>query len=288
MNHFTQSIRFLFYFAGILLALHSSLCPAALADAPGPSLTKEEISRLFHEANQLFAEGNRLALSDPEKAEDRYRGSILRFERIIKDGGIENGKLYYNIGNIYFRLKDIGRAIVNYRRAEQYIPGDINLQTNLEFARNIRKDRIAEKQETKILKTVFFWHYDLSLKTRIILFTFFFALLWVFAGVRIFIKKPALVWLTGMCAGLSVLFCCSAAVDVIGFHRAIPGVILSEEVIARKGNSASYEKSFKEPLHAGTEFVLLENRGSWLRVELPDARTCWVPSSEVELVREGL
>jgi hypothetical protein len=68
-------------------------------------------------------------------------------------------------------------------------------------------------------------------------------------------------------------------------QKSIPGVIITQKVVARKGNSESYKKSFKDPLHAGTEFNLLKHRGNWLQVELPDARTCWLPATDVELVR---
>ncbi len=269
-------------FIGLLF--NTYLC-AAENSGSSEYITAEEISRLFHEANSLFAEADKLAVSDPEKATALYKKSILRFDRIIKEGGIENGKLYYNIGNIYFRTKDIGRAILNFRRAEQYIGNDVNLQQNLEFARNTRKDQIEEKQQTKILKTLFFWHYDFAAKTRLILFTVSFILLWIFSIWYIFIKKSFFKWSISITAAMSVLFAGSLLIDYVSLQKSIPGVIISQEVVARKGNSESYKKSFKDPLHAGTEFKLIEHRGNWLQVELPDARTCWLPASDVELVR---
>jgi len=266
------------------LLFFSPLCAADDFKTNQP-LSPEEVSRLFHEANSMFSEADKLAVSDPEQATALYKKSISRFNRIIKEGGIENGKLYYNMGNIYFRTKDIGRAILNYRRAEQYIGNDVNLQQNLEFARNTRKDQIEEEQKTKILKTLFFWHYDLSAKTRLILFTFSFALLWIFAVIRIFSKKPLFRWAVSISAAVSVLFAGSLLINYFAQQKTIPGVVIAREVVARKGNSKSYKKSFKDALHAGTEFTLLEHRGNWLQVELPDARTCWLPASDVELVR---
>jgi len=269
-----------------LIAVSFNLLPysPSMAEA-AETITDDEISRLFHEANNLFAQANGVATSDPVKAKDLYQKSIMRFERIIKAGNIENGKLYYNIGNIYFRIKDIGRAILNYRRAEQYIANDVNLQKNLEFARNTRKDKIEEKQKTKILKTVFFWHYDLSSKIRLILFTAAFGLLWMFAAARVFIKRQFFSCAISITAAFSLMFAGSLIIEHAILQSTIPGVIISEKLIARKGNSASYEKSFKDPLHAGTEFTVLENRTSWLQVELPDARTCWVKAEDVELTR---
>jgi hypothetical protein len=86
-------------------------------------------------------------------------------------------------------------------------------------------------------------------------------------------------------SALSLLFAGSLAADEISYNKNRPGVIISSEVSARKGNSETYESSFKEPLHSGTEFILLEERGGWLNIELADARTCWVPAKDVEMVR---
>jgi len=249
------------------------------------TLDAAHIVDLYSQAKELFRQANDLAATDHDRAEDMYRKCAMRFERIIREGGIQNGRLYYNLGNVYFRMKDIGRAIVNYRRAEQYIPNDPNLKQNLKYAREKRLDEIEEKQETKVLKTLFFWHYDLSTKTRVISFTFCFLLLWIFTSIRIFLDKPAIGWCIVVTAVLSLCLAGSLAADEINLAKSRPGVIISHEVIARKGNSETYEPSFKDPLHAGTEFTLIEARTDWYYVELADARTCWVPSKDVEMVR---
>jgi hypothetical protein len=65
----------------------------------------------------------------------------------------------------------------------------------------------------------------------------------------------------------------------------LEGVILDPEVIARQGDADSYQPSFEDPLHAGTEFMLLEDRGEWWQIELPDGRSCWIPEKSSELVK---
>lgn len=249
------------------------------------ALDKAQISEVYNEANEMFRQANEISAQSPEKARDLYEKSALRYERIIREGGVKNGKLFYNLGNAYFRIKDIGRSILNYRRAEQYIPDDSNLKQNLDYAREKRLDQIEEEQKIKVLKTLFFWHYDMSTRTRLITFAIFFIVLWSSAAVRIFFKKSFLKHFIVVSIILSVFLGGSLITEEISFRKNLHGVIISNEVIARKGNSETYEPSFKEPLHAGTEFTLIEDRGNWYRVELVDARTCWVPSNDVEMVR---
>jgi tetratricopeptide (TPR) repeat protein len=249
------------------------------------SLDDAQISTLYTEAKNYFKQANETATKYPDEAHALYIKAAMRYESIIKDGGIHNGRIYYNLGNIYFQMKDIGRAILNYRRAMRYTPNDAMLKQNLNYAKERRQDKIEDRQETLVLKTLFFWHYDLSQKVRLILFFVFFILMWGIACVRIFIKRPFMGWSIASLAALSALFAGSLTADEISSRKSHPGVIISSEVVARKGNSETYEPSFKEPLHSGTEFTLLEDRGDWVNIELTDARSCWVPEKAIELVR---
>jgi tetratricopeptide (TPR) repeat protein len=249
------------------------------------SLDEAQVADLYTQAKDFFRQANELAAASPEQAEDLYRKAAMRYERILREGGIQNGKLYYNLGNVYFRLKDLGRAILNYRRAEQYIPNDPNLKQNLDYAREKRLDDIEEKQETKVLKTLFFWHYDLSTKGRIIIFSVCSMLLWTAAVIRIFSRASYLRWCITVSFILSLFLAGSLMAEEVSLRTTHPGVVISREVVARKGNSETYEPSFKDPLHSGTEFRLIEDRGSWYQIELADARTCWVHSKDVALVR---
>lgn len=274
-------------FANILALIIFLVCfwGNFLPPTEAATLDASQVADLYSQAKDLFRQANELAKASPDSAQGLYAKSAMRYERIIKEGGIENGRLYYNLGNVYFRMKDIGRAIVNYRRAEQFIPNDPNLKQNMEYARKKRLDEIEEKEKTKVLKTVFFWHYDLSTKTRAIVFTICFSMAWILAAIRIFTAKSFVVWSIAASIALSLLLAGSLAANEISLRKERPGVIISPEVIARKGNSDTYEPSFKESIHCGTEFVLVEDRGAWYRVELADSRTCWVPSKDVEMVR---
>jgi tetratricopeptide (TPR) repeat protein len=270
----------------LILMMLSFIQGVSLKAADASSLDRLQISALYDEAKDLFKQADEASLRYPQEAQSLYSKAAMRYELIVRDGGIYNGKIFYNLGNVYFRMNDLGRAILNYRRAELYIPYDTNLKQNLAYASEKRRDQIEDRQETKILKTLFFWHYDLSKKVRVIAFIISFMLMWGFACVKIFMKRSFLGWCIAFGAALSLLFAGSIAADEISHNKNRPGVIISSEVTARQGNSETYEPSFKDPLHAGTEFVLLEERGEWLNIELADARTCWVQAKDIELVRQ--
>ena len=267
--------------AVLLLGLFFAVRPG---NAESSHLLDSEVQRLFEQGNKFFREANEKAASDPDQAKELYQKAVLRFERMVSVGGIQNGFLFYNIGNAYFRMKDIGRAILNYRRAEQYLPHDINLKQNLAYARARRQDRVEEQQRTQVLKTLFFWHYDLSRRARWTVFLVLFNLSWLVAGLLLYVKRNPLRWGLLTSGVLALLFLVSVVFETVHRERERLGVVLTKEVKARKGDSVSYERSFENPLHAGTEFRLIEDRGEWYHVELMDGRRCWLPSREVGLV----
>lgn len=83
---------------------------------------------------------------------------------------------------------------------------------------------------------------------------------------------------------LTLCFLVSLIVETNTQAARISGVITADEVIARQGDGRSYEPSFKEPLHTGTEFDLLERRSGWFHIKLADDNEAWIPDDNAELI----
>ncbi len=260
-----------------IILLLSLLFPLLIGQAGADPQTGRE--ELLIQAASFFRQANES--DDPEEARRLYSKALLRYEKLSRE--IENGKLYYNIGNVYFRLDDLGQAIVNYRRAEQLIPDDPNLRQNLDYALSKRQDKIEPKQEEELLRTLFFWHYDLPSSLRMKIFAGFYISFWLLAGLIYASPLAMPKWPFILSLLLSVSFGGSLLLDRSA--RALPrGVLVAPEVIARKGDSTSYQPSFQDPLHPGTEFTILEDRNSWLHIELADGRQCWIEADSAEKI----
>ncbi len=267
----------------IICLLSVLLCLAGhgFADEPGPGNDQES---LLNQAASFFREANELLGKDPDAARELYKKSLRRFEKLAGDG-ISNGKLFYNIGNVYFRLDDLGRAILNYRRAELFMPGDENLRQNLSYVLGQRQDVIEKKPQEQVLTTLFFWHYDLPAAQRFTLFSIFYSVAWSLLCLRLFMKQRVIPhWGIFVSFLLAVFLAGSLVIDRLKAAHHDPGVITAREVVARKGDGMSYEPSFNNPLHAGTEFELVAHRGAWLHAELADGRRCWLPGDSAEFV----
>jgi tetratricopeptide (TPR) repeat protein len=77
--------------------------------------------------------------------ENRFQDAIDGYKQII-DSGHKNGHLYYNLGNAYFRMNELGKAILCYERARLLIPRDADLNFNLRYAGDQVQDAVPRDQ----------------------------------------------------------------------------------------------------------------------------------------------
>lgn len=236
----------------------------------------------FKLGNFFFKEGN---AASGEKSVEYYNKAILHFEKIVNDEGVKNAGLYYNIGNAYLLKGDFGRAILNYRRGEMLDDSNSDLQKNLAFARSRRVDQVEIGAEKKVMHTLFFWHYDFSMKVRFFLACLFFGVCFlVLTAIIWFGRRGAMGAVCVVCGVFSAGFALSVTVERVGDSREKAGVIVSDSVIARTGDGTNYPKSFKDPLHGGTEFDLVKRQSGWCNIRLVDGSEGWVPVGTAELI----
>lgn len=268
----------------LLTLLAVSMLPAlhCLAD-----LSPEDTYAEFNKANDAFRAAN-LALTKPDsadRAKPLYTQAILHYEKITNDAGIKNAKLYYNLANAYMLKGDIGRAILNYKRAEKLEPADSNIQKNLAFARSRRMDKVQIKTQKRVLQTLFFWHYDFSLKTRLVVACAFFGILCIVLTMMILTaKRMPFSFVSIAAAVLSICFAASVAIADLQQRSHAQGVVLAASAVARQGDGRNYPPQYKEPLHTGTEFELIEQRPAWLHIRLADGSDSWIEDSTAELL----
>jgi len=213
-----------------------------------------------------------------------YTAAAMQYEYLIREEGIRNGSLFYTLGNSWFMAGRTGRAILNYRRAEQYMPNNNDLKHNLKAALEVRTDLIPEKNPHPLAARLLGWHLNTSTSFRWGLFAavwigFWAAWFWKAHSPRKEARISKVV--TGI---LSLTLLGSLIAEGVINHRTEPGVITTEEVVARKGDGTMYAPAFLDPLHSGTEFQCLENRAAWWHIRLADGQTCWIPASAAEKV----
>ncbi|VGO16826.1 hypothetical protein PDESU_05418 [Pontiella desulfatans] len=213
-----------------------------------------------------------------------YAEAARQFDFLVHEEGIRNGHLFYTVGNCWFMANDVGRAILNYRRAEQYMPNHADLKHNLMSALELRTDLIPEKEPHPLAANLLGWHINTPTTLRWWLFAFCWLLFWgAWFWMERSTKKEARV--TALATGLlSAILLASLLTETFVERRAKPGVVVAKEVLARKGDGNMYAPAFLEPLHSGTEFKVVEDRQKWWHIQLADGQTCWIPANAAETV----
>lgn len=88
---------------------------------------------MWNKANTAYING------DFHAAADTYEELLSR--------GVSSMKLYYNLGNAYFKDDRIGKAILYYNRALRLAPGNDDIRYNLSVAEARTKDNIEDIPE---------------------------------------------------------------------------------------------------------------------------------------------
>ncbi len=267
----------------LVIVVSSTSAAIAQVNPVAPSTISNE--ELLERAATRFQMARESLASDPERARSLFLESIADHQAII-DRGVVNGRLYYNIANAYLLSDDVGRALLNYRRAERLMPTSRELQTNIAVAKSRVPDRIEAKAETRVVRTLLFWHFNTQTSHRWIVLVSSFGALWIVLSMRLLgLRRIAPRWLAATAFLGCLVFGASVAVDVTAAGVSDHGVIVQQEVVGRTGPGVvGYEPSFERPLHAGVEFTLIERRDTWARVELADGRSTWLPRAAIELL----
>jgi len=233
-----------------------------------------------------------------EQAIERYAQAMeidVRDERIAlfaeserlfaaaAEAGIRSADLEANLGNAALQAEHLGRAVLAYRRALWIDPGHVRARRNLDHARALLPEAIPRPGEGGLTDTFFFWHDRLSGEGIQIAAAACFALAAALFALTLLRRVPGLrVVAGGLFVAWGVLIV-SIAVDPDGDGREA-GVVTVPDAIARAADSINAPRRFSEPLPAGTELRILEDRGDWIQIELWNGRSAWLAASTVTRV----
>lgn len=246
-------------------------------------MTTDRQGQILRDALNAFDDAVARVQDNPAEARELYRRSAASFEALTT-AGLRNAALEYNLGNTYFRLDELGRAIVHYRRALRLDPSHEKLQANLAYARREVEPHIPPSGQDRLWHRLLFWHYGKSLGQRY----WAAALLSVFGWLLLIVRlrrpaRPLLILgmtavLLGLAAGTSVVWQANEEAS----HP--PAVIVLDKYILRLGRGEGYDPALRQPLGPGVELRILQRRGDWIEVRLPNDQTGWLLAAAIERV----
>lgn len=241
----------------LLLFLGGRSCLAA--DTPS-------VEELYFEANRAYKE-------------DRYQEAVDGYLELI-DKGFTSGHLYYNLGNACFRSGQLGRAILNYKRAQLLIPRDADLNYNLRYALDQTQDAISADQN--FLKQAFFWLDEIALRELMWGFAVLNLLFWGILLLRLIVRPE---WSYYVFIVLLVFWLVGSVSLGVKWHQVntdLRVVILAKEVEILAGPDADDTVLFK--LHEGTTIHRERIEDGWSLIRLSENKRGWVKSNAIEQI----
>ena len=200
------------------------------------------------------------------------------------DSLIQSADLDLNLGNAYYKSGVIGKAILHFERAHKLRPLDEDIQHNLQLARNLTLDKLEDSTTSAFM----LWWQGVLLKTGMdtlawfsILAAIFSVLGWLvfrMSGSRArrqlgFTLGSIFLVVTLLCVWMSL-----SAKEVI--QNKEEGIILTSRIEVRSAPDEESTELFV--LHEGSKVRLIEERGAWINIALPNGNKGWMPSHQVE------
>ena len=265
------------------LSVYLSLASLLLAFA-APASAASDPDAMLEEAiasyGRALESGDRDARLAGSRRAQRIFGALI-------EGGAENAALQTNLGNAALQAEDLGHAILAYRRALLLDPSHSRARQNLIHARSLLADWVPRPAEGGVLDSFFFWHEATSRAARSRIAAACFALACLGFAVATLMRSalPRFVAIPASCAWLALMV--SLAFDPARAARD-EGVVVASEATARSADSINAPSRFAQPLPAGSEVKILEDRGGWIQIELHNGRNAWLVASDVKRVGQNV
>lgn len=223
---------------------------------------------IFEKGNKSYEEGN-------------FTEAVRHYDEIL-NLGVKNFKVFYNLGNAYFRQNHLGKAIVNYRRALLLEPRDEDAQANLSFAKLFTLDKI-EEQKISPFSNLLQWFLNLlSADEFALLASFSYTLAMTFGILMIFKRSKRYLRFAFFVFMICLAFFGASLFAKIHFDSLKYGVVVVSEAQVRSGPGDDYILLFTG--HEGLEFRVEEKSEEWYRISLPNGIKGWIPVEVVEVI----
>jgi len=222
-----------------------------------------------------FIEGN----SHYEK--DEYDEALVKYLGVAKS--ISNWKLYYNIGNTYFKLGDFVKSKINFLKAKKLNPFDSSIKQNLQIVEEMLNNSIKLTEPgflsitIKKIESLFTINFlSILLLSILLIFCFF-----IFRLARIGRSKINVY-------GILLSFILLIFISIYHIHRVNSfynenyAVIVNTNARLRSGPGINNTVLFE--ISPGVTIRIIDVKRDWIQVSASSETAGWINVSDVERI----
>lgn len=222
----------------------------------------------FKEGNDAYADG-------------KYEDAITNYLKIIENN-VESGELYFNLGNAYYKMDEIGKSIYYYEKAQKFLEGDEALEQNLKIAQL----KIIDKIEP--IPRLFVWDWiDGIIKILSIenwgwlSLILFFVMAIIFSSYILFVNRflYRFSWLFMILFSISIIIFVGR---IYLFESNEFGIIFEKKIAVMSEPNLGASEVFI--LHEGTKVKINRELNDWIEISIADGKTGWCKSSSIGII----
>ena len=205
----------------------------------------------------------------------------------IEESGQKSAKLYYNLGNAWFKQGNYPKAILNYERALRLDPSYSDARYNLEFTSNFVQDKIEPVPEFILKSVARKVCYVMGSNAWAVIFLVLLAAALVM-GLLFLLGSSVGKRRAGFYCGIVLLLLSAGALSFSAWQKSdsvkTDTAIVMSPVSSVKSSPSSGSSKDLFVIHEGTKVTILDEVGSWKNISLADGRQGWIPAADLEVI----
>lgn len=214
-----------------------------------------------------------------------YHVAMELYEELVARG-LGSAKLYYNLGNAYFKDGLTGRAILYYHKALRLAPGNDDIRYNLSVAEARAKDRIEAIPDFFLTEWIRAVRRTMSctawsvLSLAALVLTLGLFLIYLLAQ-RLSLRKGGF-YGTILAGVLFVLTTCFAAGERREMLDDSHAVVMAASTAVKSSPDKSSTDLFV--LHEGTLVSITNRLEGWCEITIADGKKGWLEAKTIETI----
>ena len=250
-------------------------------------MKKIYFSLLFVFASVLaYGQETTKAQADSAYINNDYANAVYLYEDILANQG-ESADIYYNLGNSYYKMENIAKAILNYEKALMLNPGNGDIRFNLELAQSKTVDKVTPMSEVFLVTWMKSLTNTMSEQgwSKLAIASFILTLLGL---VLYFFSKKIAMKKIGFISTLCLMLVCILANVFASSQKSkaqshSSAIIMEPSVTVKSTPNEGGTELFI--LHEGRKVMIKDNTmREWKEIQLEDGNAGWVPASVIEII----
>lgn len=209
-----------------------------------------------------------------------YAVAVAQYEQAIL-AGVDDARLYHNLGNAYYESGDLGRALLHYHRALRLDPRRTDTALQVSLVRGLRVD--VQGDERGLLEVIAGTTDGILTRGELLVAA---GIVWAaaFAALTIhFIRRTEALRYAVVGLGAAAVIGLALVLGRVYVESARPlAVVVAPQVTVTSGPGTDFTPLYT--LYAAAELRIIGREGEWVQFALPDGRLGWMPAAAADRV----